>query len=112
MRRWYMFFMAAFALCAVPTFAQLLTDFEGYALGANGQVMFRTPTLSGSTSSFLETSPNLSQINNEQALSGTQSLKVSFQFKPAQNNPWVRLTTFNTANLPNPIISATLPLSL
>ncbi|MGC8782793.1 MAG: PEP-CTERM sorting domain-containing protein [Armatimonadota bacterium] len=112
MRRWYLFFATALALCAVPTFAQLLTDFEGYAIGANGQVMFRTPTFSGSTGSFLETSPDRSEINNEQALSGTQSLKVSFQFKANQTNPWVRLTTFNAANLPNPIISATLPLSL
>lgn len=112
MRRWHVWLIAAIALAAVPASAQLLTDFEGYSLGANGTVMFRTPTFSGSTSGFLETSPNLSQINNEQALSGAQSLKVSFQFKPAQTNPWMRLTTFNTTNLPNPIISATLPLSL
>ncbi|GIV17533.1 MAG: hypothetical protein KatS3mg022_2968 [Armatimonadota bacterium] len=112
MRRWRMILVATLALCAVPTFAQLLTDFEGYTLGANGQVMFRVPNLSGSTSGFLETSPNLSQINNEQALSGTQSLKVSFQFKANQTNPWLRLTTFNATILPNPIIPTTMPLSL
>jgi hypothetical protein len=107
-----MFWMAALALCAVPTSAQLLTDFEGYPLGANGQVMFRQPSFSGTTSGFLETSPNQSVISNEQAHSGTQSLKVAFQFKASQTNPWVRLTTFNTANLPNPIISVSMPLSL
>lgn len=112
MRKWHAVLIAAFTLCAMPTLAQLLTDFEGYPLGANGQVMFRQPTFSGTTAGFLETSPNLAAISNEKALSGTQSLKVSFQFKPAQTNPWVRLTTNNTANLPNPIISATLPLSL
>lgn len=112
MKRWYVPLIAAMVLAAVPASAQLLTDFEGYPLGANGTVMFRLPTFSGSTSSFLQSSPNLSTINDEQAWSGTQSLKVSFQFKPDQTNPWVRLTTYNTANLPNPIISATLPLSV
>ncbi|MDW8103657.1 MAG: PEP-CTERM sorting domain-containing protein [Armatimonadota bacterium] len=114
MRQWCVIFVAALALSAGRTSAQpwLLTDFEAYPLGANGQVMFRQPTFSGTTSGFLETSPNLSAISNEQAYSGTKSLKVSFQFKAAQTNPWVRLTTFNTANLPNPIISTALPLSL
>jgi hypothetical protein len=98
-RKWHALLVAAFTLCAMPTLAQLLTDFEGYPLGANGQVMFRVPNFSGSTAGFLESSPNLAAISNEQALSGTQSLKVSFQFKAAQTNPWVRLTTFNTANL-------------
>lgn len=112
MRRRHVWLIAAIALAAVPASAQLLTDFEGYGPGLNGQVMFRQPTYSGSTSSFLETSPNLSAISNEQALSGTQSLKVSFKFKSGQTNPWVPLTTLNTANLPNPIISATLPLSV
>ncbi len=112
MKRWHVWLVAAIALGTMPASAQLLTDFEGYTLGANGTVMFRTPTFSGSTSGFLETSPNLAQISNEQAQSGTQSLKVSFQFKTGQTNPWVRLTTFNAATLPNPIISATAPLSL
>ena len=112
MRKWHTLLIAALTLCAMPTLAQLLTDFEGYALGANGTVMFRVPTLSGSTSGFLEASPSLSQINNEQALSGSQSLKVSFQFKTGQTNPWVRLTTYNTTYLPNPIILTTAPLSV
>lgn len=112
MRRWYVWLVAAFALGTMPASAQLLTGFEGYPLGANGTVMFRTPTFSGSTGGFLETSPNLAEISNEQAQSGTQSLKVSFQFKTGQTNPWMRLTTFNAATLPNPIISATAPLSL
>ncbi|MGQ9791253.1 MAG: PEP-CTERM sorting domain-containing protein [Armatimonadota bacterium] len=114
MKRWHVLLIAATVLAAVPASAQLLTGFEGYPLGLNGKVMFRQPTYSGSTNSFLEVTPapNLSAISDEQALSGTQSLKVSFQFKPSQTNPWVRLTTYNTANLPNPIISATLPLSV
>lgn len=115
MKRWYLLLVASTVVWSAAAVAQptILTDFEGFPPdSANGAVLFRWPTFSGSTSGFLESSPNLSQISNEQAKSGVQSLKVSFQFKPAQTNPWLRLTTFNVANLPNPIISATLPLSL
>ncbi len=116
MKRWQALLTAGLALWAVSAVAQPLTGFEGYQLGLDGQVMFRQPRFSGSTSGFLETSPNLAQITNEQAKAGTQSLKVSFQFKTGQTNPWVRLTTFgsgtNQINLQNPIISATIPLSL
>ena len=102
----------AFAQC-------LITDFEGYALGANGVVLFRQPSFSGSTSSFVVGDPcnfaggvyNCSQISDEQAFSGTQSLRVAWQFRlnPATGQPfpnaWLRLTTFNTPNIPNPAIN-------
>lgn len=86
MRKWHALLIAALTLCTLPTVAQLLTNFEGYPLNADGQVVFRQPTFSGTTSAFLETSPNLAAISNEKALSGTLSLKVSFQFKPAQTS--------------------------
>lgn len=90
--------------------AQIITDFEAngspaVALGANA--MFRAPNFSGSTSAFLETTPNLSAASNEQAFSGSQSLKVSWQFKAAQTNPWVRLTTSAAPILPNPTLDFT-----
>ncbi|MFT0751791.1 hypothetical protein [Synechococcus sp. RC10A2] len=102
----------AFAQC-------LITDFEGYALGANGVVLFRQPSFSGSTSSFVVGDPcnfaggvyNCSQISDEQAFSGTQSLRVAWQFRLNPNtgqpypNAWLRLTTFNTPNIPNPAIT-------
>jgi hypothetical protein len=102
----------AFAQC-------LITDFEGYALDANGVVLFRQPSFSGSTSSFVVGDPcdfaggvyNCSQISDEQAFSGTQSLRVAWQFRlnPATGQPfpnaWLRLTTFNTPNIPNPAIT-------
>jgi hypothetical protein len=48
---------AVLALTAIMgmsgAFAQcLITDFEGYTLGANGVVLFRQPSFSGSTSVF------------------------------------------------------------
>ena len=101
-------------------FAQcLITDFEGYTLGANGVVLFRQPSFSGSTSSFVVGGAcnipngvfNCALISDEQAFSGTQSLKVAWQFRlnPATGQPfpnaWLRLTTFNTPNIPNPAIN-------
>jgi hypothetical protein len=102
----------AFAQC-------LITDFEGYTLGANGVVLFRQPSFSGSTSSFVVGDPcnfaggvyNCSQISDEQAFSGTQSLRVAWQFRLNPNtgqpypNAWLRLTTFNTTSVPNPAIT-------
>jgi hypothetical protein len=102
----------AFAQC-------LITDFEGYTLGANGAVLFRQPSFSGSTSGFVVGGAcnipngvfNCALISDEQAFSGTQSLKVAWQFRlnPATGQPfpnaWLRLTTFNTPNIPNPAIN-------
>jgi hypothetical protein len=101
----------AFAQC-------LITDFEGYTLGANGVVLFRQPSFSGSTSGFVVGDPcdfaggvyNCSQISNDYAFSGTQSLRVAWQFRTDANgnpfpNAWLRLTTFNTPNIPNPAIT-------
>jgi hypothetical protein len=115
---------AALALTAIVgmsgAFAQcLITGFEGYTLGANGTVLFRQPSFSGSTASFVVGSPcdlpngvyNCALISDEQAFSGTQSLKVAWQFRlnPATGQPfpnaWLRLTTFNTPNIPNPAIN-------
>jgi hypothetical protein len=101
----------AFAQC-------LITDFEGYTLGANGAVLFRQPSFSGSTSGFVVGGAcnipngvfNCALISDEQAFSGTQSLKVAWQFRTdANGNPfpraWLRLTTFNTTSVPNPAIN-------
>jgi hypothetical protein len=101
----------AFAQC-------LITDFEGYALGANGVVLFRQPSFSGSTNSFVVGDPcdfaggvyNCSEISNDYAFSGTQSLRVAWQFRTDANgnpfpNAWLRLTTFNTTSVPNPAIT-------
>jgi hypothetical protein len=101
----------AFAQC-------LITDFEGYTLGANGVVLFRQPSFSGSTSGFVVGDPcnfaggvyNCSEISNDYAFSGTQSLRVAWQFRTDANgnpfpNAWLRLTTFNTTSVPNPAIT-------
>ena len=96
----------------------LITDFEGYTLGANGVVLFRQPSFSGSTNGFVVGAPcdfaggvyNCSEISNDYAFSGTQSLRVAWQFRTDANgnpfpNAWLRLTTFNTTSVPNPAIT-------
>jgi len=101
----------AFAQC-------LITGFEGYTLGANGVVLFRQPSFSGSTNGFVVGAPcdfaggvyNCSEISNDYAFSGTQSLRVAWQFRTDANgnpfpNAWLRLTTFNTTSVPNPAIT-------
>lgn len=87
--------------------AQVLTGFEGYAVGAEGQVLFRQPSFSGSTGALLEAAPNFATITDSKAASGSQSLKVEWQWKDALTSKWLRLTTYNIANLPNPIVDFT-----
>ena len=97
----------------------LITGFENFQVGLNGEVLFRQPSFSGSTSSFVVGGAcnipngvfNCALISDEQAFSGTQSLKVAWQFRLNPNtgqpypNAWLRLTTFNTPNIPNPAIN-------
>lgn len=76
-------------------------DFDTRTAGA--EVMFQEPRFSGSTSSHLATTPNVSRVSADAAASGSQSYKVNWAFV-AGSNRWLRLTTFNTGILPNPTI--------
>ena len=77
-------------------------DFESFAPGA--EVIFQEPRFSGSTTGNLMLLPNTSVVTNSAAFGGVQSDQVDFQFLDGLNTRWVRLTTFNTPNLPNPIV--------
>src|SRR5262249_15694874 len=84
-----------------------LTDFQNFSSGtANGTVLFRDPRNSGSTSSFLDSTPNLTSVTNvfPPGNSSTRVLRATWSFTNTAVNPWLRLTTFNTANLLNPTI--------
>lgn len=98
--------IASAALAAPLVF----TDFDSFATGA--QVMFRNPRVSGSTSTKLEITPDVARVSTAKAFSGTKSYEFQFAFTPASTARWVRITTLNTANLPNPTISLTSPLSI
>jgi hypothetical protein len=82
-------------------------DFEAAAL--NTEVIFQEPRFSGSTAANLQLTPNASLVTNSMAHAGLQSNQVDFEFvddSPVTGTPsrWVRLTTFNTPNLPNPLV--------
>lgn len=88
---------------------QTISPFESYSSGA--VVMFQSPSYSGSTSGFLDlSSPAFGYVTNVFPAGGSNNARVfqaNWSFKADQVNPWVRLTTFNAVNLPNPIISLT-----
>jgi hypothetical protein len=84
-----------------------ITDFEGFGNNTdNGTVMFRQPSFSGSTSGMLDASPNSTSVvgsfpaGNDSA----RVLRANWSWKADASNPWLRLTTSGTANLPNPVI--------
>ncbi len=97
--------VARLIIAPAPTGVRF-ADFEDIELPSpNGSVLFQAPSFSGSTN-FRVTSPNLSQVTDDvpEGNWGAQSLLVNFSFVEDQDNPWLRLTTFNTTNLANPII--------
>ena len=85
--------------------AQTLADFEGFSTGAN--VLFQKPSFSGSTSNFLNTSPNFTYVTNAfpAGHAGAKVLYAAWDFKTGTTNPWLRLTSNSSSNLPNPTIS-------
>jgi hypothetical protein len=91
----------------------LLTDFESFTTPtANGTVLFRQPSFSGTTSSKIEgaPSPNISQVLSTGIPSGNpnvgnNALLVSWNFVDTATPFWLRLTTFNATSLPNPTVS-------
>lgn len=102
----------ALAVCAAlvsPLGAQcVISDFESFTAPTfNGAVLFRQPSFSGSTSGFLNTvTYNFTRIfadEQNHTSGGNKAMKVEFEFlSTAPATRWVRLTTFNTPNLPNP----------
>jgi len=75
--------------------------FESFAAGT--EVMFQEPRFSGSTASQLALTPNTSAVTSTMAYAGANSYQMDYQYLGATTN-WVRLTTFNTTNVPNPAI--------
>lgn len=90
-----------------PPETSRLTDFEDAdPEAASGSFLFRQPSLSGSTSGNLQSSPNSTRITGDFPAGNSSSLalQVEFAFQDGLPNPWLRLTTSNTSILPNPII--------
>lgn len=84
-----------------------LMNFETYPAGI--EVMFQEPRFSGSTSAFLSNAPNtaLTTATPPAGNGSTRALLVNWAFTNTAVNPWLRLTTANSSNLPNPVIDLT-----
>ncbi len=93
------------ALAADPQPGTLLTDFESFTNGQTS-VLFRHPTFSGTTSGFLDASPNVAAVSGglPAGNASSRALNVSWSFKAGTTYPWLRLTTFGASVLPNPIV--------
>jgi hypothetical protein len=82
-----------------------VTDFESFTVGT--EAVFQEPRFSGSTGANLALLPNASLVSADMAFSGTQSDRIDFAFVDDDPAKWLRLTTFNTPNMPNPAIDFT-----
>ncbi len=76
--------------------------FEGFAIGA--EVMFQEPRFSGTTVGNLLTTPNTAAVTDLVSFGGAQSYELNFQFIDKDTTRWVRLTTFQSDNQPNPAV--------
>jgi hypothetical protein len=86
-----------------------ITGFESFPTAA--EEMFQEPLFSGSTNGNLELFPHGSGVSDLAAHTGLQSFQIRFQFIDNDPTRWVRLTTFNTPNRPNPAVDFTQPIS-
>jgi hypothetical protein len=103
---------SCFAFLTLNGIAQVtaIEDFEAGALDA--QVMFRQPSLSGSTSGFIDSStgmPNYTKVTASFPAglgnSGAYVLEVGGVFKASPvSPPWLRLTTYAAPTRPNPVV--------
>ncbi len=100
------------ALACVTTvgsaYAQTITDFESYTPPTwDGAVMFRQPTFSGSTNANILTDPNICHVDKPAggiAGNTTNVLLTKFKFVSSAASKWLRLSTYNTPDLPNPAV--------
>ena len=74
----------------------------------NGNVMFRRPNFSSSTTNYLDTSTNYTTVTTSFPAGNPRAsgkvLKAGWGFKTGTTNPWLRLTTSAAASIPNPTI--------
>lgn len=92
---------------AAPEKVQTLADFENVPIA--DPILFQLPRFSGSTVSFLDAAPDVSAVTDKFPTNGNSStrvLRANWSFN-ANANPWLRLTTANTASLPNLVIDFT-----
>ncbi|UCG17787.1 MAG: family 10 glycosylhydrolase [Phycisphaerales bacterium] len=86
-----------------------ITDFEGYTNGT--RVLFNKPRYSGSTVNDLEDTPDVAEVTDAvDAFSPTKSYLVQWQYLDTDPQRWMRLTTHNASNVPNPTVTLDRPI--
>ncbi len=81
-------------------------------LVAGDQAIFRQPSFSGSSGPHIIAPPNASVVDDTQADTGSQSVRIEWRFIDEGANRWIRVTTNTTANFPNPIVDLTQPITM
>ncbi|UCG32381.1 MAG: hypothetical protein JSU68_12020, partial [Phycisphaerales bacterium] len=79
-----------------------ITGFEGYA--DDEEVMFKYPGYSGTTHGYIALG-STAGVDNITSYAGSASNKVEFSFLLDDPGWWLRLTTYNATNVPNPTIA-------
>jgi len=87
---------------APPISTLLGAGFETRAPGTG--CLFREPRYSGSTSTNLLASPNISTVDGSVAYAGTNGYRSEFQFVDNTDTRWLRYTTNAAAAFPNPLV--------
>lgn len=85
----------------------VITNFEGLTLGT--EALLQEPTFSGTTDQNLLLAPSDSEATDAFANPG-QSAVLFWFFRNTANTTWVRLTTSNATQVPNPIVDLTKPI--
>src|SRR5262249_41221359 len=84
-------------------------DFESFTNNTpNDTVLFRKPSNSSSTSPFIDGAvTNFTRVTTSfpGGHSSSKVLYASWSFLTGTSNPWLRLTTASTANMPNPPVA-------
>ena len=89
--------------------------FEGAVAGTT-DYGFRPPGYSGTSSGGLLMPPDIGEVSNGAADTGTKSFHVQFQWNGTNAESWVRLTTYSPAGSPipggNPMVNLNDPISI
>nr|MBA4148239.1 fibronectin type III domain-containing protein [Verrucomicrobiota bacterium] len=91
---------------------EAVVNYESFTNGTpNEQVMFRKPSFSSTTTNFLDMGvTNYTTVTTSfpagNANAGSKVLRAEWSFKTGTSNYWLRLTTTDTAFLPNTTINA------
>lgn len=105
---------AALALAAGTASAQVypITNFDSFTAG--NEALFKPAVFSGSTNTHIATTPaSTTAVSTEEFVSAPNSLKATWSWNDSNNSAaWVRFTTFNATNVPNPQLNATKILEL